>query len=100
MEKNLRFRVELGTEERERKKWNLIHQARGEDVLRRCRNPFFFSPFSPNGGGWKRITAIKNGEGGKEGRGGRRIGEDGSEPSQAPGAFDASHYGNATSRGS
>lgn len=61
---------------------------------------FFFSSFSPNGGGWKRITAIKNGKGGKEGRGGRRIGEDGSEPSQAPGAFDASHYGNATSRGS
>lgn len=97
---NLRFRVELGTEERERKKWNLIHQARGEDVLRRCRNPFFFFALFSE---WGRLEANyrdKEWGGGKEGRGGRRIGEDGSEASQAPGAFDASHYGNATSRGS
>lgn len=44
--------------------------------------PLFFA-FSPNGGGWKRITAIKRkGRRGEEE--GRRIGEDGSEPAKLP----------------
>lgn len=71
MEKNLRFRVELGTEERERKKWNLIHQARGEDVLRRCRNPFFFFALFSE---WGRLEANyrdKEWEGGERGEGGK-----------------------------